>query len=79
MVKATVSGLEEDGIPITTAALKMCKSQADQSQVRALALELKIMIHLGKHLNIVNLLGANTVHIGKGIVLHVFQSYYIST
>ncbi|XP_071536964.1 vascular endothelial growth factor receptor 1-like isoform X2 [Panulirus ornatus] len=66
VVKATVSGLEEDGVPINTAALKMCKSQADQSQVRALALELKIMIHLGKHLNIVNLLGANTVHIGKG-------------
>ncbi|XP_071536960.1 vascular endothelial growth factor receptor 1-like [Panulirus ornatus] len=66
VVKATVVGLDEDGISSTTAAVKMCKSQADQSQVRSLALELKILIHLGKHLNIVNLLGANTVHIGKG-------------
>lgn len=65
VVKAVVAGLEEDK-PQTTVAVKMCKSQADQSQVRALALELKIMIHLGKHLNIVNLMGANTVHIGKG-------------
>ena len=44
----------------------MCKNQADASQVRALALELKILNHLGKHLHIVNLMGANTVHIGKG-------------
>ncbi|XP_068207009.1 vascular endothelial growth factor receptor 1-like isoform X2 [Palaemon carinicauda] len=65
VVKALVMGLEEDK-PQTTVAVKMCKSQADQSQVRALALELKIMIHLGQHLNIVNLMGANTVHIGKG-------------
>lgn len=66
VVKAKVTDLEGPGT--TTVAIKMCKSQAEQSQVRALALELKIMIHLGKHLNIVNLLGANTVHIGKGKV-----------
>ncbi|XP_069175475.1 vascular endothelial growth factor receptor 1 isoform X2 [Procambarus clarkii] len=66
VVKAQVSGLDIDGQPTTTVAVKMCKSQADQSQVRALALELKIMLHLGKHLNIVNLMGANTAHIGKG-------------
>lgn len=64
VVKAKVTDLEGPGT--TTVAIKMCKSQAEQSQVRALALELKIMIHLGKHLNIVNLMGANTVHIGKG-------------
>lgn len=64
-MKATVTGLEED-FPTTTVAIKMCKSNADPSQVRALALELKIMIHLGKHLNIVNLMGASTVDIGKG-------------
>ncbi|KAK3890337.1 hypothetical protein Pcinc_005715 [Petrolisthes cinctipes] len=62
--KAVVSGLEED-FATSTAAIKMCKSNADASQIRALALELKIMIHLGKHLNIVNLMGASTVDIGK--------------
>ncbi|XP_069949613.1 vascular endothelial growth factor receptor 1 isoform X2 [Cherax quadricarinatus] len=66
VVKAVVTGLDVDGEPTTTVAVKMCKSQADPSQVRALALELKIMLHLGKHLNIVNLMGANTVNIGKG-------------
>ncbi|KAK7080793.1 hypothetical protein SK128_024462, partial [Halocaridina rubra] len=65
VVKATVTGLEEDKAK-SVVAIKMCKSQADQSQVKALALELKIMIHLGQHLNIVNLMGAYTVNIGKG-------------
>ena len=63
-MKASVTGLEDSAA--TTVAIKMCKNQADPSQVRALALELKILNHLGKHLHIVNLMGANTVHIGKG-------------
>lgn len=33
--------------------------------MRALVLELKIMIHLGRHLNVVNLLGAVTKNIAK--------------
>ncbi|XP_042888408.1 vascular endothelial growth factor receptor 1-like isoform X2 [Penaeus japonicus] len=65
VVKATVTGLFEDE-PKTTVAVKMCKSQSDQSHVQALTRELKVMIHLGKHLNIVNLMGANTVNIGTG-------------
>ncbi|XP_063586336.1 platelet-derived growth factor receptor beta-like [Penaeus indicus] len=65
VIKATVMGLFDDE-PKTTVALKMCKSQSDQSHVQALTRELKVMIHLGKHLNIVNLMGANTVNIGKG-------------
>ncbi|XP_042887552.1 platelet-derived growth factor receptor alpha-like [Penaeus japonicus] len=47
-------------------AVKMCKSQQDTSQVRALTTELKIMAFLGKHLNLVNLVGSNTSNIGKG-------------
>ncbi|XP_047470761.1 LOW QUALITY PROTEIN: vascular endothelial growth factor receptor 2-like [Penaeus chinensis] len=65
VIKATVTGLFDDE-PKTTVALKMCKSQSDQSHVQALTRELKVMIHLGKHLNIVNLMGANTINIGKG-------------
>ncbi|KAG0718367.1 Vascular endothelial growth factor receptor 2 [Chionoecetes opilio] len=64
VVKASVTGIE--GPAATIVAIKTCKTQADASQVRALTLELKIMVHLGKHLNIVNLMGASTVHIGKG-------------
>lgn len=40
--------------------------KADASQMKALAQELKIMIHLGKHLNVVNLLGAVTKNIIDG-------------
>ncbi|KAG0712359.1 Vascular endothelial growth factor receptor 1 [Chionoecetes opilio] len=64
VVKASVTGLE--GPACTTVAIKMCKNAFDVSQARALALELKIMMNLGKHLNIVNLMGASTAEIRKG-------------
>ena len=44
----------------TTVAVKMVKPNADILYLRALMSELKIMIHLGRHLNIVNLLGSCT-------------------
>ncbi|XP_076036134.1 vascular endothelial growth factor receptor 1-like [Oratosquilla oratoria] len=65
VVKGKVAGLQE-GRESTTVAIKMCKSTSDPAQLRALTLELKIMIHLGKHLNIVNLMGASTINVGKG-------------
>ncbi|XP_064099466.1 vascular endothelial growth factor receptor 2-like [Macrobrachium nipponense] len=65
VVKATVSNLEH-GIQKTAVALKMSKMQADTTQITALTQELKIMIHIGKHLNIVNLMGAYTANVGKG-------------
>ena len=40
--------------------------RADANQRKALMAELKILIHLGRHLNIVNLLGAVTKNIVKG-------------
>ena len=49
----------------TVVAVKMVKPNADIMYVRALMSELKIMIHLGKHLNIVNLLGACTKGLAK--------------
>ncbi len=45
-------------------AVKMIKSTSDPTALSSLVSELKIMIHLGPHLNVVNLLGAYT----KGIV-----------
>jgi FMS-like tyrosine kinase 1 len=53
----------------TIVAVKMVKSGVDRSFIKALTSELKIMIHLGKHLNIVNLLGAST----KGLAKSTFQ------
>ncbi|KAJ2950586.1 hypothetical protein O0L34_g8837 [Tuta absoluta] len=49
----------------TTVAVKMVKKTAEDMYIKALASELKIMVHLGKHINIVNLLGACTKNVGK--------------
>lgn len=49
----------------TIVAVKMVKKTADNMYIKALASELKIMVHLGKHINIVNLLGACTKNVGK--------------
>ncbi|XP_071519628.1 vascular endothelial growth factor receptor 1-like isoform X1 [Panulirus ornatus] len=46
------------GKACTTVAVKMMKSRTDSSQLKALRSEVKIMIHIGRHVNIVNLLGA---------------------
>jgi len=53
----------------TTVAVKMVKPNTDPSYIKALAAELKIMIHLGRHLNVVNLLGAYTGNINKSIII----------
>lgn len=47
-------------------AVKMIKSASDTSAVKSLLSELKILIHLGSHLNVVNLLGACTKRIADG-------------
>ncbi|KAH0629833.1 hypothetical protein JD844_012250 [Phrynosoma platyrhinos] len=52
-------------------AVKMLKSTARSSEKQALMSELKIMSHLGPHLNIVNLLGACT----KGGPVYIITEY----
>ncbi|XP_067313071.1 platelet-derived growth factor receptor beta [Pseudorasbora parva] len=59
VVEATVHGLGRSQTT-TKVAVKMLKSTARRSETQALMSELKIMSHLGPHLNIVNLLGACT-------------------
>lgn len=49
----------------TIVAVKMVKKQTDNEVMKALVSELKILIHLGQHLNVVNLLGAVTKNIAK--------------
>ncbi|XP_052893749.1 vascular endothelial growth factor receptor 1 [Anopheles moucheti] len=64
VMKATATRImvnEDD----TTVAVKMVKKQTDNEVMRALISELKIMVHLGQHLNVVNLLGAVTKNIAK--------------
>ena len=58
---------------VSTVAVKMVKPQADITYIKALMSELKIMIHLGKHLNIVNLLGACTVGLARRELLIIVE------
>ncbi|XP_017854588.1 vascular endothelial growth factor receptor 1 isoform X2 [Drosophila busckii] len=64
VLKGEAQGIRNDE-PVSTVAVKMVKRTADAEVVRALVSELKIMVHLGQHLNVVNLLGAVTKNIGK--------------
>lgn len=72
VVKADAIGLQ-DGEASAVVAVKMLRERADSTQMKALAQELKIMIHLGKHLNVVNLLGAVTKNIRKGELLVIVE------
>ena len=68
--------------PVTTVAVKMIKSSnTEKTALKSLMSELKIMIHLGSHLNVVNLLGACTKNIIHGIkrvpCLIVYQGTHV--
>ncbi|XP_063784699.1 platelet-derived growth factor receptor beta [Pseudophryne corroboree] len=70
VVEATAHGLGH--VQSTTkVAVKMLKSTARSSEKQALMSELKIMSHLGPHLNIVNLLAACT----KGGPIYIVTEY----
>ena len=64
VVQARAVGL--GGAGSSTVAVKMVKCRADNTALTSLACELKVMLHLGAHLNVVNLLGAVTKHIIRG-------------
>ena len=68
VVKGEAVGIKDsDGKTAKTVAVKMVKSQTNVAALEALVSELKILIHLGSHLNVVNLLGACTKKITKGM------------
>ncbi|XP_066446483.1 platelet-derived growth factor receptor beta isoform X2 [Eleutherodactylus coqui] len=70
VVEATAHGLGH-AQSTTKVAVKMLKSTARSSEKQALMSELKIMSHLGPHLNIVNLLAACT----KGGPIYIVTEY----
>ncbi|KAL1438156.1 hypothetical protein MTO96_048246 [Rhipicephalus appendiculatus] len=49
------------------------QERADMSQRKALMAELKILIHLGRHLNIVNIIGAVTKNVAKGELMVIVE------
>ena len=72
VLKAEASGILSSEA-VTTVAVKMVKPQADITYMKALMAELKIMMHIGKHLNIVNLLGASTVGLARRELLVIVE------
>ncbi|XP_067843494.1 mast/stem cell growth factor receptor kita [Heptranchias perlo] len=60
VVEAAAYGLTKAD-SIMTVAVKMLKPSAHSTEKEALMSELKVLSHLGQHINIVNLLGACTV------------------
>lgn len=57
--KANAIGITDRSVT-STVIVKKVKSNSETCNTKALISELKIMIHVGKHINIVNLLGACT-------------------
>ena len=49
----------------TIVAIKTIKSKSIPQQLKALESEIKIMLHIGRHINIVNILGACTTGMVK--------------
>nr|XP_033321453.1 vascular endothelial growth factor receptor 1-like [Megalopta genalis] len=72
VLKAEAQGICENE-PVTTVAVKMVRRATNLTYVRALTSELKILVHLGKHLNVVNLLGACTKNILKRELLVIVE------
>ncbi|XP_026863919.2 receptor-type tyrosine-protein kinase FLT3 isoform X2 [Electrophorus electricus] len=70
MVKqATAYGISKPGVSVQV-AVKMLKDKHQTVEKEALMSELKMLTHIGQHINIVNLLGACT---GSGPVYLIFQ------
>jgi len=65
VVKAEAAGLKDSEQTVKTVAVKMVRSEANVAAMEALISELKILVYLGSHLNVVNLLGACTKQIHK--------------
>ena len=57
--------VEGDAVGLGKVAVKMVNSPMNSEDLSALMAEIKIMYHIGKHLNIVNLLGACTQNLAS--------------
>ncbi|KAM4748526.1 vascular endothelial growth factor receptor 3 [Rhinophrynus dorsalis] len=74
VVEASAFGISKSS-SCETVAVKMLKEGATASEHKALMSELKILIHIGNHLNVVNLLGACTKSNGPLMVIVEFCKY----
>ncbi|XP_052430180.1 vascular endothelial growth factor receptor kdr-like [Carassius gibelio] len=74
VVEASAFGIDKIST-CKTVAVKMLKAGATNNEWRALMSELKILIHIGHHLNVVNLLGACTKRGGPLMIIVEFCKY----
>ncbi|KAK0148071.1 Vascular endothelial growth factor receptor 3 [Merluccius polli] len=74
VIEASIYSVSKNSVP-DTVAVKMLKEGATASEHKALMSELKILIHIGNHLNVVNLLGACTKPNGPLMVVVEYCKY----
>ena len=67
MFKAEAVGIKESNGINKTVAVKMVRSKTNVPALEDLISELKVLIYLGSHLNVLNLLGACTKNAQRGI------------
>lgn len=72
--RANAYGLNGPPSEATTVAVKMVRDNGNMNQLTSLASELKILTHLGSHINILNVLGAVTLDLAFG-QLYVIVEY----
>lgn len=81
-VKAEAIGIC-DHEPSTVVAVKMPKPPVSRAQMVGMMSEIKIMLLIGKHLNVVNLLGACTAELKKGkedpTIIYSFETVLIGS
>lgn len=73
VIKAKARGICGDDKSKTKVAVKTVKKSMEMTNIQALANELNILIYLGKHVNVVDLLGACTDKIAKRELLVIFE------
>ncbi|XP_074504407.1 vascular endothelial growth factor receptor 3 [Sebastes fasciatus] len=74
VIEASICGISKSN-SLDTVAVKMLKDGSTASEHKALMSELKILIHIGNHLNVVNLLGACTKPNGPLMVIVEYCKY----
>ncbi|XP_060688486.1 vascular endothelial growth factor receptor kdr-like [Hemiscyllium ocellatum] len=74
VVEASAFGIDKSST-CKTVAVKMLKEGASTNECKALMSELKILIHIGHHLNVVNMLGACTKPGGPLMVIVEYCKY----
>ncbi|CAG0901481.1 unnamed protein product [Darwinula stevensoni] len=72
VLKAVAIGIRPPE-PETTVAVKKRKSHSSLENYQALMMEVKIMSHLGMHLNVVNFLGACTKDLAHGNLMMIVE------